>query len=104
MLYISTRSKIDSFTAYRALHENCAPDGGAFAPMQLRKFGSDEIELLLRSSFNDAVSTILNYFFSTKLSGFDLDFSIGRMPAIRPAKPQFVTPTVITAPCQYFND
>ncbi len=82
MLYISTRSKIDSFTAYRALHENCAPDGGAFAPMQLRKFGSDEIELLLRSSFNDAVSTILNYFFSTKLSGFDLDFSIGRMSAI----------------------
>lgn len=80
MLYVSTRNHIDSFTAYRTLHEDCAPDGGMFVPMRFPKFSQAELDQLKKSSFGDTVAYILNLFFSADLSGWDIDSCAGRRP------------------------
>lgn len=78
MLYLSTRSKTDSFTAYRALMEQRAPDGGFFVPFRLSSFSEEQLNKLSQASFSENVAFILNYFFSTELSGWDVDCLIGR--------------------------
>lgn len=78
MLYITTRDDRDAYTAYRALHENAAPDGGAYIPFRMPMFSGDEIVQLGTKTFGEAVATILNRFFSCGLSGWDIDFCIGR--------------------------
>ncbi len=80
MLYLSTRNKTDSFTSYRALHCETAPDGGLFVPFRLRAFGDEKVREMLNMSFSEAVAEILNYFFSAQLSGWDVEFCIGRNP------------------------
>ncbi len=78
MLYITTRDDKDAYTAYRALHENAAPDGGAYIPFRMPMFSSDEIAQFAAGTFGETVATILNRFFSCRLSGWDVDFCIGR--------------------------
>jgi len=80
LLYISTRSRTDSFTAHRALHEDCAPDGGLFIPFRLPVFTKEEIQSLQKKSFGECVAQILNLFFSTGLTGMEVDFIIGSCP------------------------
>lgn len=80
MLYVSTRDKTDSFTAYRVLHEDKAPDGGFFAPFHLPKFTAEEIGSLKELSFSETVAKILNLFFSRCLNAWDVEFCIGRYP------------------------
>ena len=80
MLYVSTKNKTDSFTAYRVLHEDRAPDGGLFAPFHLPVFGDTEMELLKELSFSETVAKILNLFFSRRLTSWEVEFSIGRHP------------------------
>ncbi len=80
MLYVSTRDKTDSFTAYRALHEDKTPDGGFFAPFRLPRFTAEEIESLKELSFSETVAKILNLFFSRRLNSWDVEFCIGRYP------------------------
>lgn len=80
MLYISTRSKLDSFTMYRALHEANAPDGGAYAPFRLMPFSDTELEKIKTQSVGETVAQILNYFYSVRLTGWDVEFSVGRNP------------------------
>lgn len=80
MLYVSTRNRADAYTAYRALHENLAPDGGRFVPFQLTAFSNEEIEGLKEKSFGETVAYILNLFFSARLNSWDVDFCIGRNP------------------------
>lgn len=80
MLYISTRSKLDSFTMYRALHETTAPDGGAYVPFRLMPISDAELEKMKTQTFGEIVAQILNYFYSARLTGWDVDFSVGRNP------------------------
>ena len=80
MLYVSTRNTSDSYTAYRALHENCAPDGGLFAPYHLPAFSIEDRNGLLNKTFGERVAKILNIFFPIRLNGWDVDFAIGRHP------------------------
>ena len=80
MLYLSTRNKTDSYTSYRALHCETAPDGGLFVPFRLHTFTEEKIAELGNMSFGEAVSEILNYFFSAQLTGWDVEFCIGRTP------------------------
>lgn len=80
MLYVSTRSRTDSFTSYRTLHEDRTPDGGMFVPMRLPVYSEAEILALKNNSFGENVAQILNQFFSTGLTGWDIDFIIGRRP------------------------
>lgn len=79
MLYAATRSKIDSYTSYRVLHEEYASDGGFFVPMRLPQYDTAEIEKIADGSFGDTVAAILNVFFSAGLTGWDVDCCIGKM-------------------------
>lgn len=78
MLYLSTRNKADSFTAYRVLHSEAAPDGGMFLPMQLPVQDDAALAAFESCSFGETAASILNLFFGTQLSGWDVDFAIGR--------------------------
>ena len=78
MLYITTKSGSDAFTTYKALHNSVACDGGRFLPFRLPSYSTEEIQALRGKSFGQAVSDILNTFFSCRLTGWDVDFCIGR--------------------------
>lgn len=80
MLYISTRDKTGSFTAYRVLHEDRAPDGGLFVPFRIPSFTKADIHALKDNGFGQTVAQILNLFFSTGITGWDVDFAVGRSP------------------------
>ena len=68
MLYVSTRSKTDSFTAHRVLHEAAAPDGGMYAPFRFPHLNNMQLQQLQTASFSENVATILNLFFSADLT------------------------------------
>lgn len=80
MLYVSTKNKAESFTAYRVLHEDMTPDGGLFAPFHLPTFSAEDMEAFGQLSFSETVAKILNLFFSRRLTSWDVEFSIGRYP------------------------
>lgn len=80
MLYVTTRSKHDVFTAARTMNLDRGPDGGLFVPFHLPQFSREEIAGLGSKSFGQNVADMLNLFFSTKLSGWDVDMAIGRSP------------------------
>lgn len=82
MLYVSTRNKVDAFTTYRALRSETAPDGGIFMPMNLPALTDAQLAELELMSFGQSVAYIVNLFFGTKITGWDVDFAIGRQAAV----------------------
>lgn len=80
MLYVSTRNTDDTYTAYRALHETYAPDGGFYVPFYLPSFSKDELASFKVCSSADVIAQILNMFFGLHLSSWDVECAIGRMP------------------------
>lgn len=80
MLYTSTRGEKDAFTAPRTLSSDIAPDGGLFVPFRFPIYSPKEIRSFAELSFGESVAKILNLFFSSKLTGWDVDFAVGRMP------------------------
>ena len=80
MLYVTTRNNADVYTAHRALENHRGPDGGLFLPFHAPKFTPEEIAALKEKSCNQTVAMVLNRMFGTKVSGWDVDFAIGRYP------------------------
>ena len=80
MLYVTTRTQQDAFTAFRALSENRGPEGGFFVPMQFPQFDKQQIAALGHKPFTQNVADILNIFFGTHLDAWSLEFGIGRYP------------------------
>ena len=80
MLYLTTRSRNDTYTAFRALSEDRSPDGGFFVPMNLPQFDRQQIRHLAENSFSQNVADIVNLFFSVKLDSWAIEFAIGRYP------------------------
>lgn len=80
MLYITTRNKVDSHTAYHTLSKDRNSDGGAFVPFQIPKLSEEELYAFKEKSFGQCVADILNLFFPARLDGWDVDFCIGRNP------------------------
>lgn len=78
MLYITTRSSKDAFTAHRTLVTNRAPDGGLFIPMRFPQFSTEEVRALITDSFESTVAQIINIFFRTELTQWDVGFCVGR--------------------------
>lgn len=78
MLYVTTRSSRDAFTAQRALRENRGPDGGLYVPFRTPQFTAEDIEALAEKSFNKCVAETLNVLFNTQLTSWDIDLCIGR--------------------------
>ena len=80
MLYVTTRSNRDAFTAQRVLCENRAPDGGLYVPFRDPPFSAEEIEALKDQPFSKCVADVLNKLFHARLSSWDVEFAIGRYP------------------------
>lgn len=80
MLYVSSRSKTESFTSHRTLCADRAPDGGAFLPYRIPNFDSGELKALCEGSFAQTVANVLNIFFSSKLTAWDIEICSGRAP------------------------
>lgn len=80
MLYITTRSKHDVYTAPITLHQDRGPDGGLFVPFRLPELEKEQIKALADKTFGQNVADALNLFFSTRLSGWDVDMAVGRSP------------------------
>ena len=79
MLYVTTRGTHDAFTAYRTARQDRGPDGGFFVPMQMPVFEQKNIQKLAANSFGQNVADLLNLFFGTKISRWDVDVVIGRI-------------------------
>lgn len=78
MLYISSRNKAETYTAYRAFRETGPADGGMFLPFRLTPFQEDTLVKLFRGTFHEAVATVLNVFLPVKLTGWDVELCAGR--------------------------
>lgn len=78
MLYVTTRSKNDVFTAPITLRQDRAGDGGLFVPFRLPVIDKEQLLGLRERSFGQNVADILELFFTTKLTGWEVEMAIGR--------------------------
>lgn len=80
MLYVTTRNKLDTYTAAHALSEDRASDGGFYVPMRLPKLDQRYLKRMEEQSFSDNVADVINLFFRTQLDSWAVEFAIGRYP------------------------
>ena len=78
MLYLNTRNKADSFTAHKVLRISSAPDSGVPMPMHLPVQDDVSLSAFEQMGFGEVAATIFNLFYGTQLSGWDVDFAVGR--------------------------
>lgn len=78
MLYVTTRSDGDVYTAHRALQESRGVDGGLYLPFQPPHFDGEELETLLQMPFHGCIAEVLNRLFPVKLTAIDVEFAMGR--------------------------
>lgn len=93
MLYLSTRNTTDCYTAYRALNEAQASDGGLYVPFRLQKFSDSELLAFRSHTPCEAIAQILNLFFGVQLTGWDVECVVGRSPV----KPENVNQRLLFA-------
>lgn len=77
MLYLTTADPFDAYTAHRTLTGDRAPNGGLYFPFKMPKLLLSELR---EKSFGQCVAELLNTFFSTRLTGWDVEFCVGRYP------------------------
>lgn len=80
MLYVTARDHRDAYTAHRALTLDRAPDGGLYIPFRLPRYTHQQIASLAARPFSQNIAEILNLFFGCRLTGYDVEFCIGRAP------------------------
>lgn len=80
MLYVTTRNKKETYTVYKTLVSEKAPDGGSFYPFKLPVYTREQVKELASSSFSQTLADVLNSFFTAKLTAWDIDFCIGKNP------------------------
>ena len=73
MLYTSTRNLKDTFTAYRALNEEAAPDGGMYVPYRMPVLSAEDLAALKKQSVFEAVADVLNLFFSARITDAEVE-------------------------------
>lgn len=81
MLYITTRDKYDASTTPKSLRSDRGADGGLYLPFRMPELTAEELDGVVSGSFGQTVAKILNLFFSCRLTGWDVEFCIGRYPA-----------------------
>lgn len=80
MLYVTTCNDQNAITVQHVMRQSRGNDGGLYLPLHFPKLSDDDLRKLREMSFNHRIASFLNMFFSTKLSGWDVDFSVGRYP------------------------
>ncbi|MBE6958196.1 MAG: hypothetical protein E7447_03465 [Ruminococcaceae bacterium] len=80
MLYVTTRNKFDTYTANWATRLDRGPDGGLFLPFRMPELSQEELQALPSQSFCQRVATLLNCFFGTQLTGWDVELYGGKKP------------------------
>ena len=78
MLYVTTRDNKDAFTVHKVLTANTAADGGLYVPFQLPTYDQSEIAKLSEKNFGQVVAEVLNQFYGSHLSGWDVELAIGK--------------------------
>ena len=78
MLYASTRSKVETYTAQRTVWADRASDGGLFVPMKLPSFRRTEVLRMKNETPEDHIARIMNYFFQTEFSGKEVEYLLGK--------------------------
>ena len=78
MLYTTTRNLKDTYTCQRALTQDRAPDGGFYIPFREPCF--DPAHLQQMQDFRETTVEMLNLLFGTRLTAWDLEYTIGRHP------------------------
>ena len=81
MLYVTTRNRHDAHTAHRTLCSDRAPDEGMYVPFKMVELSRQQVLDLGQMSFGQCVAETLNAFFACNISGWDVEFCIGRYPA-----------------------
>ena len=80
MLYVTTRDRFDAYTTPRVLCEPRGDDDGYFIPMNMPCFSREELLEMTGKGFSHCVAEMLNIFFGSKLTSWDVEFCIGRHP------------------------
>ena len=80
MLYVTTREKNDAYTANRTIVGDFGPDGGAYLPFRMPLFTKEQLSAIAQNSFGQNVADMLNLFFSSGLTSWDVDSAIGKNP------------------------
>lgn len=80
MLYVTTSNDQNAVTVQQVMTQSRGIDGGLYLPLHFPRLSEDDLKKLRKMSFNQRIATFLNMFFSTKLTGWDVDFSVGRYP------------------------
>lgn len=80
MLYVTTRSDRDAYTANHVMLSERAPDGGQFVPMAPPYLGQSALKAAAERSFHENVASMLNQFWDSDLTGWDIDLHIGKLP------------------------
>lgn len=78
MLYATTRSKVATYTAQRALKEERSPDGGFYVPTAWPHYDPDALTALLKEPAAEIVARILNDLFKKDLGKLDVEFALGK--------------------------
>jgi len=80
LLYVTTRNHQNAVTVQHVLFENTGPDSGLYLPLHFPVLSGADLTKFTEVSFNQRIAEMLNMFFCTKLTGWDVDFAIGRYP------------------------
>ncbi len=78
MLYRSTRNNLDSFTAHRALRVDCAIGSGFILPLRVPMLDELQIENMKHADYTQNIADVLNPFFASKLTSWDIESAIGK--------------------------
>ena len=80
MLYVTTRSDTDHYTANRALMDMRAPDGGLYLPMQIPCWSPEQTQDMKNHTFFENFAQILHCFFSLHFSDSVVQIGFGINP------------------------
>lgn len=80
MLFVTTRNKFDTYTVHRANQSDRGPDGGLFLPFRLPELSKEDIKALKEQSFCQRLAMLLNQFFGTQLTAWDVELYAGKTP------------------------
>lgn len=85
MLYVSTKDRNQTYTAYQALNLQDSAVYGRIVPLCVPAFSALQLKELCGGSFSQIVSEILNKFFPSNVNADDIEICLKKNPLISDA-------------------